>query len=57
MERTTHSRSTLFVRDVPETATSGDLEAFFANVGPVRSCFVVSNKETPGRNMGYGFVQ
>ncbi|RKP11822.1 hypothetical protein BJ684DRAFT_12385, partial [Piptocephalis cylindrospora] len=57
MERTTHSRSTLFVREVPETATSAELEEFFANIGPVRSCFVVSNKEIPGKNLGYGFVQ
>ncbi|KAG0240799.1 RNA recognition motif-containing protein [Actinomortierella wolfii] len=39
-----YSKSTLFVRGLPFEATSAQLEAFFSEVGPVRSCFVVLDK-------------
>lgn len=36
-----HSKSNLFVRNIPYDATSAEMEAFFSELGPVRSCFVV----------------
>ncbi|KAF9307095.1 RNA recognition motif-containing protein [Mortierella antarctica] len=38
------SKSTLFVRGLPYEATSAQLEEFFGEVGPVRSCFVVLDR-------------
>ncbi|KAF9420462.1 RNA recognition motif-containing protein, partial [Entomortierella beljakovae] len=38
------SKSTLFVRGLPYEATSEQLETFFSEVGPVRSCFVVLDR-------------
>jgi len=38
------SKSTLFVRGLPYDATNEQLEAFFSEVGPVRSCFVVLDR-------------
>jgi len=38
------SKSTLFVRGLPYEATSAQLEEFFSEVGPVRSCFVVLDR-------------
>ena len=38
------SKSTLFVRGLPYDATSAQLEEFFSEVGPVRSCFVVLDR-------------
>ncbi|KAF9938412.1 RNA recognition motif-containing protein, partial [Mortierella alpina] len=38
------SKSTLFVRGLPYDATSAQLEEFFSDVGPVRSCFVVLDR-------------
>ncbi|KAF9397439.1 RNA recognition motif-containing protein [Mortierella sp. AD011] len=38
------SKSTLFVRGLPYEATSAQLEAFFSEIGPVRSCFVVLDR-------------
>ncbi|RUS28950.1 hypothetical protein BC938DRAFT_481242 [Jimgerdemannia flammicorona] len=39
--KTAHSKSNLFIRNIPYDATSAELEAFFSDLGPVRSCFVV----------------
>ncbi|PIA19636.1 RNA-binding domain-containing protein [Coemansia reversa NRRL 1564] len=39
-----YAKSTLFVRGLPKSATNEELESFFSNVGPVRSCFVVAKK-------------
>ena len=46
----------LFVSTLPFGATSKDLEAFFSEVGPLRSCFVVADKNDPTKNNGCGFV-
>ncbi|KAJ1961910.1 RNA recognition motif-containing protein [Dispira parvispora] len=40
-----HSKTTLFVRGIPRDATSADLEAFFSEIGPLRSCFVVTEQQ------------
>ncbi|KAJ2279363.1 RNA recognition motif-containing protein [Coemansia sp. RSA 451] len=64
-----YAKSMLFVRGVPKDATNTELEEFFSNVGPVRSCFVVGekkpeesedtakDKKTSSANRGFGFVQ
>lgn len=67
-----YSNTTLFVRNLPYDATNPELETFFSNIGPIRSCFVVldsSHKDTQTdedfikdlkekkiRNKGFGFV-
>ncbi|OUM69010.1 hypothetical protein PIROE2DRAFT_28990, partial [Piromyces sp. E2] len=57
------AKATLFVRGLPHDATNDQLEAFFSEVGPVRSCFVVmenlpeDKKDIKRLNKGYGFVQ
>ncbi|KAI8320595.1 RNA-binding domain-containing protein, partial [Martensiomyces pterosporus] len=48
----TYTKSMLFVRGIPKDATNEELEEFFSNVGPIRSCFVATV-----RNRGFGFVQ
>eukprot|EP00002_Diphylleia_rotans_P037542 TRINITY_DN8399_c0_g4_i2.p1 TRINITY_DN8399_c0_g4~~TRINITY_DN8399_c0_g4_i2.p1 ORF type:complete len:786 (+),score=168.60 TRINITY_DN8399_c0_g4_i2:33-2390(+) len=50
-----YGKCTLFVRNLSFEITSKDLEEYFQTVGPVRSCFVVSDKET-GKCKGFGFV-
>ncbi|KAJ2579227.1 RNA recognition motif-containing protein, partial [Coemansia sp. RSA 1797] len=62
-----YAKSMLFVRGVPKDATNTELEEFFSNVGPVRSCFVVGekkpeesedtakDKKTSSANRGFGF--
>ncbi|KAH7338464.1 hypothetical protein B0J17DRAFT_695265 [Rhizoctonia solani] len=42
---TTHG-STIFVSNLPYTATSTDVQTLFSDVAPVRSAFVVLDKET-----------
>ncbi|CAO3693386.1 unnamed protein product [Rhizopus stolonifer] len=56
-----HAKLTLFVRGLPFNATNADLEEFFAEIGPVRKCFVVTerkeeNGNAPVRNKGFGYV-
>ncbi|KAJ1938834.1 RNA recognition motif-containing protein, partial [Linderina pennispora] len=41
----THTKSMLFVRGIPKDATNTELEEFFSEVGPIRSCFVVTEKK------------
>jgi len=42
--------ATLFVRNLPFTATTATLEAFFGEVGPTKLCFVVAdNSELSSR--------
>ncbi|PVU94080.1 hypothetical protein BB561_002820 [Smittium simulii] len=36
--------STLFVRNIPLAAKNDQLEEFFSQIGPVRSCFIVTKK-------------
>src|SRR5439155_18726807 len=40
-----YSNTTLFVRRIPYDATNSDFEAFFSEIGPLRSCFLVKDKE------------
>ncbi|KAI9451346.1 hypothetical protein F5148DRAFT_1003752 [Russula earlei] len=48
-------RSTLFVSNLPYTATSTDLKTLFSDIAPVRSAFVVLEHET-GVSKGVGYV-
>ncbi|KAG2459998.1 RBM28 protein, partial [Polypterus senegalus] len=47
--------TTLFVRNLPDSATSARLEEVFSDIGPVRECFVVKEKGS-GKCKGYGYV-
>ena len=49
-----HAKATLFVSTIPFNATNEDLEFFFSQVGPIRSCFLVKKE---GKSTGCGFVQ
>ncbi|KAI9476135.1 MAG: hypothetical protein EXX96DRAFT_620603 [Benjaminiella poitrasii] len=64
-----HAKLTLFVRGLPFEATSKDLEDFFGEIGPIRKCFVVTDKSVANnekegdddnkpafRNKGFGYV-
>ena len=48
-------RSTLFVSNLPYTATSTDLKTLFSDIAPVRSAFVVLEHGT-GASKGVGYV-
>ncbi|KAF8515688.1 hypothetical protein BU17DRAFT_76796 [Hysterangium stoloniferum] len=47
--------ATLFVSNLPYTATSVDLQTLFSDIAPVRSAFVVLEKES-GKSKGVGYV-
>ncbi|KAF6760551.1 hypothetical protein DFP72DRAFT_1062930 [Ephemerocybe angulata] len=47
--------STLFVSNLPYTATSVDLETLFSDIAPVRTAFVVTEQGT-GVSKGVGYV-
>ncbi|KAJ2914719.1 hypothetical protein MD484_g5700, partial [Candolleomyces efflorescens] len=47
--------STLFVSNLPYTATSVDLETLFSDIAPVRTAFVVTEQGT-GTSKGVGYV-
>ncbi|KAK7023842.1 ribosome biogenesis [Favolaschia claudopus] len=49
------SSSTLFVSNLPYTATSVDLQTLFSDIAPVRSAFVVTEHGT-GLSKGVGYV-
>ncbi|KAG2173696.1 hypothetical protein INT43_005116 [Umbelopsis isabellina] len=55
-----HSKATLFVRNIPYDATNHELEEFFSDLGPIRSCFVVMDKSQEDaakpQNKGFGYV-
>ncbi|ORZ35894.1 hypothetical protein BCR44DRAFT_29750 [Catenaria anguillulae PL171] len=48
--------TTLYVKGLPTSAQSADLEAFFSEYGPVRQCFVVQDSSDKSKNRGFGFV-
>lgn len=60
-KNTQHSKATLFVRNIPYDATNHELEEFFSDLGPIRSCFVVMDKAqeedtAKPQNKGFGYV-
>ncbi|TRY88360.1 hypothetical protein DNTS_022249 [Danionella cerebrum] len=46
---------TLFVRRLPETATNEQLAEVFSDIGPLKNCFVVTDRETK-KCRGFGYV-
>jgi nucleolar protein 4 len=48
-------RSTIFVSNLPYTATSVDLQTLFSDIAPVRTAFVVTEHGT-GVSKGVGYV-
>jgi nucleolar protein 4 len=49
------SRSTLFVSNLPYTATSVDLQTLFSDIAPIKTAFVVTEHGT-GVSKGVGYV-
>ncbi|RUS81801.1 hypothetical protein EGW08_010438 [Elysia chlorotica] len=47
---------TLFVRNLPYTTTNETLEKVFSDIGPLKSCFVVKDKDS-GKCRGFGYVK
>lgn len=47
--------TTVFVRNLPFSTTSEQLEAHFSDLAPVRQSFVVTDRET-GQCRGFGSV-
>ncbi|GAO51882.1 hypothetical protein G7K_5973-t1 [Saitoella complicata NRRL Y-17804] len=48
--------STLFVRSIPYSVTSEALEAFFSDIGPIKSTVIITDQES-GKSRGFGFVR
>jgi nucleolar protein 4 len=46
-----YSKTTLFVRRIPYDATNSEFEKFFSNIGPLRSCFLVKDKEESNNSL------
>lgn len=53
--KSTKNSSTLFISNLPYTATSVDLETLFSDIAPVRTAFVVTEQGT-GVSKGVGYV-
>lgn len=51
-----HSKSTVFVSTLPFDTTAEELETFFSEIGPLKSCFIVKDKVTK-KHSGCGYVQ
>lgn len=47
---------TIYVGNLPWSTTESELQAFFTDVVPVRSCRIISDRDT-GRSRGFGFVE
>ena len=49
-------KSQVFVRGLAASATKESVEALFADLGPIRNCFLVTDKGS-NKHKGFGFVQ
>lgn len=56
MDDKKRDKSTIFVRGVGFSSSPAEFEAFFSEVGPVRTSFLVKDKGQTGHK-GFGFVQ